>query len=217
MSAAAPPPIARVELVRTLHEAATGTFPAVDGGFSRAAPWREGTEAAIAFTGHAVIVVGEDVPDERLRSLGIHGLGGAHDPRATVELARRGEIGILDALLVGRGTGGSSPLVDRPDLAGTHRAEHASQWREAVRVLGFPDHASRALATLGWGIAGLPEIGVESADGWADALLAGCLAMVPAGEVVLAAVSPGNARSLRFFLRHGFVPVGSVQLWAPAR
>ena len=33
----------------------------------------------------------------------------------------------------------------------------------------------------------------------------------------LASVTPGNARSLRFFLRHGFVPLGSEQLWKPSR
>lgn len=212
---AAPAP--RVDLAAILRGAAEGRFPPADGAFSRAAPWREGVEGAIALTAHAVLAVAEDVSDERLRSLGINGLGGAHDPRATLDLAGAGEVGILDALLIGRGTGGPSPLVDRPDLAGTHRAEHAAQWREAVRVFGFPDPASHALATLGRGIAGLPEIGVESAGGSANALLDGCLALVPAGEVVLASVSPGNARSLRFFLRRGFVPVGSVQLWAPRR
>lgn len=217
MSRTATHPIARVDLVRALQEAATGTFPTVDGGFSRAAPWREGTEAALAFTGHAVIVVGEDVPDERLRSLGIHGLGGAHDPRAAVELAGQGEIGILDVLLTGHGTGGPSALVERPDLAGSERALHASHWREVVRVYGFADPTRTALATLGRGIAGLPELGLQADDGSADELLTGLLALVPSGGLVLASVSPGNARSLRFFLRHGFTPIGSVQQWHPLR
>lgn len=217
MPTPATPAIARVDLERILLEAAAGTFPTIDGGFSRAATWRDGTEAAVAFTGHAVIAVGEDVPDEHLRSLDIHGLGGAHDPRATAELAGSGEIGILDVLLVGRGTGGDSALVERPDLAQSHRAEHAAQWREDIVVYGLPDRASTALATLGRGIAGLPELGLQADDGSADSLLHGLLALAPAGEVVLASVSPGNARSLRFFLRHGFIPVGSVQLWHPVR
>ncbi|WP_256838651.1 N-acetyltransferase [Ornithinimicrobium faecis] len=222
MPAVTPPPIARVDLRQVLREAAGGTFPAADGGFSRATPWGDGVEAAVAFTGHAVLVVGEDVSDEHLRSLGVHGLGGAHDPRATVDLAGQGEIGILDALLVGRGTGGAgtgaqSILVDRPDLAQSHRAQHAAQWRHDIRVYGLADPARTALVTLGRGIAGLPELGLQADDGSADELLAGLLSLVPAGDVVLASVSPGNARSLRFFLRRGFVPVGSVQLWHPAR
>lgn len=210
-------PVHVVDLAQTLRDAADGTFPAIDGGFSRATPWRTGVEAAIAFTGHAVLVVGEAVTDEHLRSLGIHGFGGAHNPRATVELSGNGEIGILDGLLVGRGMGGISHLVERPDLARTHRAEHAAQWRQEVGIYGLPDPARMSLATLGRGIAGLPEIGLEAADGAADELLTGLLALVPAGEVVLAAVTPGNARSLRFFLRRGFVPVASVQLWRPER
>ena len=214
-----------MDVASLLRAAASGSFPPIDGGFSRAAPWREGVEAALAFTGHAVLVVGEDVPDERLRALGVHGFGGAHDPRAALSLAGHGEVGILDALLVGNGTGNDlssgtghdSLLVERPDLAQSHRAQHAAQWRDDIRVYGFPDPARTALATLGRGIAGLPELGLQADDGSADALLAGVLALVPAGEVVLAAVSPGNARSLRFFLRQGFTPVGSVQLWHPER
>ncbi|NLG23092.1 MAG: N-acetyltransferase [Actinomycetales bacterium] len=210
-----PPQVPHLDLAKALRRAASGDFPPVDGGFSRATPWRSGVEAAIAFTGHAVLAVGDDVTDGLMRDLGVHGYGGAHDPRTTAALAGDGEIGILDALLAGRGTGGPSPLVERPDLAQTPRARHAAHWRDEVRVYGLPDTTQPALATLGRGIAGLPEIGLEATDGSASALLDGLLRLVPAGEVVLASVTPGNARSLRFFLRHGFVPVGSVQQWRP--
>lgn len=210
-------PVPRVDLAQVLRAAASGVFPDSDGGFSRAAPWRDGVDAAIALTGHAVMAVGDDVSDAWLHALGVHGFGGAHDPRATLELAGTGEVGILDALLVGRGTGGVSTLVPRPDLAEHPRARHAAGWRDDLRVLGHADPASGAVATLGRGIAGLPEIGVEADDGSADLLLPGLLALVPVGDIVLASVSPGNARSLRFFLRHGFTPVGSVQQWHPQR
>jgi RimJ/RimL family protein N-acetyltransferase len=40
------------------------------------------------------------------------------------------------------------------------------------------------------------------------ALLADALGHVPAGELVFAAVAPGNARSLRAFLGLGFSPLG---------
>ncbi|MCK0111299.1 N-acetyltransferase [Ornithinimicrobium sp. F0845] len=210
-------PPARRDLAATLRAAAAGTFPAVDGGYSRALPWREGVEAALAFTGHAVLAVGEDVTDERLRDLGVHGFGGAHDPRTTLALAGEGEIGILDVLLAGRGTGPPSALVERPDLAQSARARHADHWRDDVVVLGLPQRSQTSLATLGRGIGGLPEIGLEAEDGSADALLEGLLRRLPAGEVVLASVTPGNARSLRFFLRHGFAPIASVQQWRPER
>lgn len=211
------PAVARVDLAQMLREAAEGRFPEPDGRFARAVPWRPGTEAAVAFTGHAVMVVGQEVTDDRLHGLGVDGYGGAHDPRVTLALAGAGEIGVLDALLLGRGVGGGSALVERPDLAVTPRARHAVQWREQVRVLGLPEPASTALATLSRGIAGLAEIGLHAPGSCADELLRGVLGLVPAGEVVLASVTPGNARSLRFFLRRGFVPVGSVQQWRPGR
>lgn len=206
----------RVDLAAMIRDAAQGRFPPVDGGVSRTAPWREGVEAAVAFTGHAVLAVREDVPDARLLGLGVHGYGGAHDPRVTTALAGDGEIGVLDVLLVGRGTGRRHPLVPRPDLAETERARHAGQWRDDVRVLGLPDPTSTGLATLSRGIAGMTEVGLQSGDGSTEQLLTGALGEVPDGEVVLASVTPGNARSMRFFLRRGFVPIGSVQQWRTA-
>ncbi|WP_131105202.1 N-acetyltransferase [Ornithinimicrobium sufpigmenti] len=226
----------RVDLAALLHAAADGRFPPVDGGVSRARPWRDGVEAAVAFTGHAVLAVGGDVDDQALLLLGAHGYGVVHDPRLVTALAGRGEIGVLDVLLVAHGTGkdgtgagptgaggaGPSsavpvgPLVPRPDLSGAARARHASLWRDEVRVLGLPDPAATGLTTLSRGIAGLTEVGLQDEDGTAEALLAGALAQVPRGELVVASVTPGNARSLRFFLRRGFVPVGSVQQWRPS-
>lgn len=220
MTASRALPAPRVDLAEVLREAAAGRFPDPDGGFSRAVPWRAGVEAALALTGHAVMVVGDDVGDERLVELGVHGYGGAHDPRVAVALAGSGEIGVLDVLLVGRGRGArpsAAPLAERPDLAVAERAAHAGHWRDGVRVLGLPDPSTTSLATLSRGIAGLPEVGLQAEDGRAGELLAGVLALVPEGEVVLASVTPGNARSLRFFLRCGLTPVGSVQQWRPRR
>lgn len=250
----------RVDLAALIRDAAAGRFPPVDGRVSRTTPWRPGVEAAIAFTGHAVLAVGDDVSDEQLLRLGVHGFGGAHDPRATAALAGRGEIGVLDVLLVGSGTGttrpegspaggtavdtaadvdtaAGAPLVPRPDLAATERVRHAAQWRDDVRVLGLLDPAARGVATLSRGIAGLTEVGIQTdrstSDGTAgdrlagDAaaddgmtardLLAGARRQLPKGELLLASVTPGNARSLRFFLRQGFLPIGSVQQWHPDR
>ncbi|KUG51590.1 hypothetical protein AVL62_09740 [Serinicoccus chungangensis] len=209
--------VPRVDLGGMLRDAAAGRFPPSDGGFSRAAPWKDGVEGAVAFTGHAVMVVADDVSDGQLAGLGVHGFGGAHDPRTTLALAGGGPVGVLDALLVGRGTGSGGPLVPRADLAQTDRAAHAGEWRTEVDVYGLPDPRVTSLATLSRGIGGLPEVGIQAEDGYAATLLEGVLGRLPRREVVLASVTPGNARSLRFFLRRGFVPVASEQLWKPRR
>lgn len=225
----------QVDLQAMILATAEGRFPPVDGGWSRARPWRAGTEGAIAFTGHAVLAVGDDISDRDIEAAGVHGFGGAHDPAATLSFAGHGPIGILDVLTVARGTGhGSDAIVEREDLRDHPRVAHAATTRDEIRVLGFNDAADTSVLTIGRGIAGLPEVGMEimgsssegialdpsrPADriGKASALLTGALGHLPVDTVALASVSPGNARSLRLFLRHGFTPIGSVQLWSPDR
>jgi len=73
--------------------------------------------------------------------------------------------------------------VDRPDLAAHPRARSAGEIRDDLRVLGYPDRARDALGTIA------------------------------SGQLVVAAVSPGNAASLRALLSAGFDPVGSMQLF----
>ena len=75
------------------------------------------------------------------------------------------------------------------------------------------------MATVSNGIAGLTEISFEldpaqRGRGAGSKLVADVLGLVPAGELVLACVSPGNAASLRAFLAAGYVPVGAEALLA---
>jgi hypothetical protein len=42
--------------------AAAGRYPVADGSWRRVPPWRPGLEAIIAFTGHAVLAVADDIP-----------------------------------------------------------------------------------------------------------------------------------------------------------
>ena len=49
-----------------LLDAHRGSFPPVDGGWTRITPWRSGLGAVIAFTGHAVMAVDDDVEDHDL-------------------------------------------------------------------------------------------------------------------------------------------------------
>lgn len=209
-------------LARLLVSAAEGRFPPVDGAWRRVPPWRPGLEAVVAFTGHAVLALDPSTPDALLEDLGVDGLGGAHDPRLVSALAGpHGWIDSLDVVLARRGTGTATRvprLVPRPDLADHPRARFAARVRDDVVVLGHPPPDRTAVATLSRGLAGLRELSFElEADrrggGAGAALVADALTVVPAEELVVAAVSPGNAASLRALLATGFVPLGSLQLF----
>jgi hypothetical protein len=212
---------------------AEGQFPPADGGWQRVPPWRDGLEGVVSFTAHSVLAVGPDVPDSRLAELGADGLGGADHPRLITALAGpAGWIDCLDMLLAAHGTAGmhgtagagttGEELVDRADLAEHQRAQFAARIRDRRRVLGYADRQRSALAILSTGLAGLTELSFElepgrRGGGQAAALIRAALACVPQGELVVAAAAPGNIASVRALLTAGFTPVGSIQLWRPAR
>jgi hypothetical protein len=216
-------------LAELIGRCADGAFPQPDGGWHRVRPWRPGVEAVLAFTGHAVLAVGDDVSDRRLDGLGVDGIGGAHHPRVLVDLAGPdGWIDSLDALLVRRAGPRSDagadpePLVPRPDLADHSRAHWARAVRDEVSVWGYPDRSRSSVATLSSGIGGLTELSVElEADERGRHrgrdFVAAAVAAAHRGDLVAAAVAPGNAASLRAFLAAGFAVIGSVQLLRPAR
>jgi hypothetical protein len=210
-------------LAELIIAAAARRFVVADGGWRRVPPWRSGLEAVVGFTGHAVFVLESDVTDARLAALGADGLGGAHDPRLITALAGPGAwIDSLDVLMVGRGTGDAAArLVARPDLVSHPRVRFAAQLRDDCRVLGDPDRERAAVAIVGRGIAGLTELSFELEParrgvGAGSAFIRDALATVAAGELVLSAVAPGNAASLRALLSAGFAPLGSSQLFRRA-
>ena len=213
-----PPPVH--PLAEIIQDADAGRFPAADGGWSRVPTWRDGVEGIVCFTGHAVFALGSDISHERIAELGADGFGGAAHPRLLSGLAGPdGWIGSQDALLAGHGTGAGpeGALVPRPDLSSHPRAQYAATIRDSPRPFGYPDPARSALAILSTGLAGLTELSFElepdhRGGGQATALIRAALATLPAGELVVAAVTPGNAASVRALLAAGFTPLGSVQL-----
>ena len=207
-------------LAEVLSKASGGDFPAVDGGWQRVTPWRDGVEGVVAFTGHAYLAVGDDVSDGTLGSFGPDGFGGANNPRLVSRLAGSGWIDALDVVLVARGVGGEPALVPRSDLRNHPRAEHATSVRSEVKTFGYAAADDRTLVTLSTGLGGLPEVGLEtdpSKERAGSDLVRDALSLVEEGDVVVAACAPGNARALRAFLGAGFEPVASVQLWRPHR
>jgi len=203
-------------LLTYLLEAASGRFPPVDGGCTIVPPLADGLECSVAFTGHAVIATA--LPDDVVRSRKPDGFGGSVAPQFLCWLAgASGWLGVHDLTLVARGQGDGS-LPERGDSQDHPRVQHASRLRRDVRVYGD----ERGIVTLAAGLAGRREISIEAAPagqgrGWGRSLLRDALGLAPRGEPVFAAVSPGNARSLRAFLAVGFIPLGSEIILRPDR
>ena len=198
-----------------LIAAAHGRFPDVDGLVDVYPPDESGTVACVEFTGHSVVLTDRDRHD--VIANGADGYGGATHPDLLRWLAGpTGTIGCHDAVLVATGTGGGS-LPERSDLEHHPRVARARRHRRAVRVHGD----EFGLVTIGVGLVGRWEVSVELFDpvqapnGAGSALIAEALRLIPAGDLLWAEVSPGNAASLRAFLRCGFTPIGAEVLIEP--
>jgi GNAT superfamily N-acetyltransferase len=200
-----------------------GPRPPVDGSWARVEPWRPGVFGVVAVTGRALVSAPERVTDADLDGWGLDGWGHAHDPRVMARLAGDdGWVDVLDAVLLAEGTGTPAPWLGiRPDLGDHPRVRHALPIRGDVRVFGIAGDDDTVL-TLATGIGGLSELSFSVAPhrrgtGLGTALARAARGLVPAGEPVAACVSPANVPSLRALLSAGFEPVGSVQVYRPAR
>ncbi|MEV7616857.1 hypothetical protein [Streptomyces sp. NPDC089799] len=212
----------RHPLLGHLLDAADGRFPEIDGGVTVLPPFDGGLECSFAFTGHAFVAT--RLPAEEVLAQGPDGFGLAHAPAFLLHLAGPGGwVGVTDASLVARGSGrpGAAPVLgERDDVDDHPRVRHARAMRAGVRVHGD----ERGFVTVGRGLAGRHEIGIaldeaagqKAGRGVGRSLLLDALTLVPEGEPVFAAVSPGNSRSLRAFLAVGFTPIGSEVLIRPA-
>lgn len=192
-------------LLAILHDAAAGRFPDVDGGVTHLPPLGEAQEAVLCFTGHAFVASRLDPAD--LSDLEPDGFGRALHPEILLRMAGPGGgIGSIDLTMYAVGRGGGA-LQPNPDLHEHPRVLFARARREQVRAFGQAD----GLFTLGVGLGGRQEMSVENSSRGPRGrdLIEQALAMTPRGQLVFAAVAPGNARSLRSFLSCGFVPIGS--------
>lgn len=195
-------------LLSLLLAAAGGTFPPVDGRVEFVPALGGGLQAVVSFTGHAILAT--DLPAHELAAYALDGYGAALRPEVLQHLAGpSGDVGCIDVMLVAHGSGGGElPRCD--DLDDHPRVRRARRLRQHVRVYGD----ERGLVTLGNGLAGRTELSVECApdrqgQGAGRSLIRDGLGLVARDEPVFAAVSPGNARSLRAFLAVGFIPLGS--------
>ncbi|WP_051817833.1 hypothetical protein [Kitasatospora sp. NRRL B-11411] len=198
--------------------AADGRFPPADGRVTVLPPLPGGLECSVAFTGHAVVATALDA--RRVAAAGADGYGGSLAPGFLLHLAGPGGwIGVTDATLTARATGGPPRLPIRTDQDDHPRVRFARDQRADVTVHGD----ERGLVTLAHGLAGRHELSIELHDthpegrGHGRSLLRDALTLLPAGTPVFAAVAPGNARSLRAFLACGFTPVGSEVVLRPGQ
>lgn len=207
----------RHPLLDVLERAAAGQHPPVDGGVTMLPPLLGGHRVVVALTGHAYLCTDQRAED--FADLAIDGFGRALSPESLLRLADGGGIGVNDVILVASGlrsddggeAGGSGlelPVTTRWD--DHHRVRHARNRRRDVRVHGD----ERGFVTLASGLAGRQELSIEIAapgtdPGLGRRFLSWARTMVEPGSWLFAAVSPGNARSLRSFLATGFVPIGS--------
>ncbi len=203
----------RHPLLGLLSAAASGDFPDADGGVTFVPPLAGGLSAVVSFTGHAVVATSLGPRD--LIGFELDGFGGALAPATLLLLARGGRVGVIDITLVARGIGGGQ--LPRTDTWDDHpRVRYARSIRADVAVHGD----ERGFVTIADGLAGRREMSIELAApeesrGTGRQLIAAARGLVPSGEWLFAAVSPGNARSLRAFLSQGFVPIGSEVLLSP--
>lgn len=205
-------------LLTFFMDAAGGCFPPVDGRVTVLPPLPGGLECSVAFTGHAVVATA--LTDQAVYAQRPDGFGASLSPDFLRYLAGpTGWIDVTDATLTARGVGGPPRLEVLTEADDHPRVVRARRLRTNVQVHGD----ERGLITLADGLAGRRELSIElhhaqgGGRGRGRSLLADALSLVPAGEPVFAAVSPGNARSLRAFLACGFTPIGSEVLLRPER
>jgi GNAT superfamily N-acetyltransferase len=198
-------------LAALLDAAARGRFPRPDGTLAVLPAPPGASMAVVGFTAHHVVAA--DVAPEWVRArLPGDDLSAPMSARFLVALGERigREPGSLDVVLAAPG------LAGEPELAEVSGAEHprvvrAHRYRSGVRVFEAADGA--AVVVVGYGLALRREVAVEVDPAARDrglgaAALLQARRLVPEGDVLYAQVAPGNAASLRSFLRAGFEPIG---------
>jgi predicted GNAT family acetyltransferase len=206
-----------------LDAAAAGKFPPADGSVEILAQPGERDAGVIAFTAFAVVfadtdpgwVAGELPPDDLsapLRVRFLHALG--------QRLGR--QPGDIDMLACAAPLPGAPPrelrLAEIDPTAQHTRIARALHYRDDVRAW----QAAGGVIVLGRGVAGRWETAIEvdpqyRGAGFGSQLASAARQLVPDGSPVWAQIAPGNAASIRTFLRAGFRPMGGESLMSPPR
>jgi GNAT superfamily N-acetyltransferase len=205
--------VTRHRLAVLLEDAARGRFPEPDG-LVEVLPPAGTAMAVVGFTAHFAIAA--DVPEAWLRErLPDDDLLAPLSAPFLAELGRRiGRIDDgIDVVLAAGGLDGDAALTET-GAAAHPRAARAFARRADVRVF----EGDGAVVTFGRGLAGRAEVSIEvdraaRGRGFARRALVEARRLVGPDGVVFAQIAPGNAASLRAFLRAGFEPIGSEALF----
>ena len=215
-----------------LDAAAAGDFPPADGAVEVLAQPGERDAGVIAFTAFAVVFADTD-PDWIAAQLPSDDLAAPLSAGFLHALGQRlgRHPGCVDMLTCATPLPGAPPrelaLVEvGPEQPGppggpAPNAPHA----RVARALNYRDHVRAwqtegGILTVGRGVAGRWETAIEVDPHYRGVGLGGRLAsaarhMVPDGAPVWAQIAPGNAASVRAFLRAGFRPIGAEVLLTP--
>ncbi len=167
--------------------------------------------AVVGFTAHHVVAADVE-PEWVAAQLPGDDLSAPMSARFLVALGDRigRQAGSLDVVLAVGGLAGEPRLVE---VAGADhpRVVRAHRYRSGVRV--FEAAGGAAVVVVGHGLTLRREIAVEVDPaarnrGLGAAALLEARRLSPEDDVLYAQVAPGNAASLRSFLRAGFEPIG---------
>ncbi|HUB37370.1 MAG TPA: GNAT family N-acetyltransferase [Streptosporangiaceae bacterium] len=219
-------------LAALLNAAAAGEFPPADGGVEILAQPGERDAGVIAFTAFAVVFADTD-PDWIASQLPSDDLAAPLSAGFLHALGQRlgRQPGSVDMLTCATPLPGAPPrelaLVEvdpeQPGPAGgpTPVAPHA----RVARALNYRDdvrawQTAGGILTAGRGVAGRWETAIEVDPHYRGAGLGSRLAsaarhLAADGAPVWAQIAPGNAASVRAFLRAGFRPIGAEALMTP--
>lgn len=220
-------PRSGTRLRKVLSGAASGAFPPADGAVEILPQPSARDAGVIAFTGHAVVFADAD-PEWIASLLPADDLSAPLSPRFLVSLGERLKRAVhnIDMLACAgaladdgadRGDRRMSGVAGLTELTGLRvghpRVARALRYRDGVRVW----EADGGVIILGQGVAGRWEVAIEvdasqRNSGLGARLAAAARRLAPPGEPLWAQIAPGNAASVRAFLRAGFRPVGAEAL-----
>ena len=205
-----------------LDAAAAGKFPPADGAVEIVSQPGERDAGVISFTGFAVVFADTD-PDWIAGELPADDLSAPLSVRFLHALGQRlgRQPGDIDMLACAVPLSGAPPrelMLGEIDPTAQHaRIARALRYRDDVRAW----QTAGGVIVLGRGVAGRWETAIEVDPHYRGAGLGSRLAsaarqLVPDGSPVWAQIAPGNAASIKAFLRAGFRPIGGESLMTPA-